>query len=209
MAYRDDSTELPVAEALRLLGFRPRAKSVPVTAVAAVPRSVPTGLSAPGQAAAERLCREKVAAPLRPAPATCPDYEPPEARAAREMAAWREREASRPAFKPGLVDVFAAPGHMPSFVYVIVDTEGLVKVGFSQNVRKRAITLQSGSGRELTVYASEPVDGQNPKGAEAAAHRMLAKHRVRGEWFRCHPEVALAAIRKAAFLADNGEEWDD
>lgn len=100
----------------------------------------------------------------------------------------------------------AAPDHPPAFVYVITAANGLVKVGVTQNPTKRLAQLQTATHHRLEIYATEPIDGQDPYAAERDAHRLLQRHRVRGEWFDCHPEAALAAIRKAAFWADNGAE---
>lgn len=101
--------------------------------------------------------------------------------------------------RPGVVAV-----HRTAFLYVICDDAGLVKVGISTDVKRRLSGLQSSTGRRLTIYAQEPLDTQDPFAAEAAAHRRLHRHRVRGEWFNCHPEQAFAAVRVTAFEAEDG-----
>ena len=98
----------------------------------------------------------------------------------------------------------AAPTVRSAFLYVITDGRGEVKVGFSVDVDKRRANLQTARATTLTVYARECVDCLYPKEAEDMAHKLLERYRVRGEWFKCHPEVALAAIRKAAWLAEDG-----
>ena len=92
----------------------------------------------------------------------------------------------------------------PAFLYVIVDDRGECKVGFSGNVERRCRDLQGARARKLTIYAREPVDCMYPTEAEAAAHAYLKRYRLRGEWFACHPEIALAAIRRAAWEAEDG-----
>lgn len=95
-----------------------------------------------------------------------------------------------------------APSRAPAYLYVIVSEAGLVKVGFSQNVRKRLAGLQGATAHMLHIHAAEPVDEMLPMEAEGEAHRRLGRYRVRGDWFNCHPEVALAVIRKVATLDD-------
>lgn len=116
--------------------------------------------------------------------------------AEREWKAQQERMGVRAMPYTGLA--------RPSFLYVIVDERGEVKVGFSVDVEKRRRELQVGRARPLSIYAREAVDCMFPREAEALAHETLKAHRIRGEWFKCHPEVALAAIRKAAWEAEDG-----
>lgn len=97
-----------------------------------------------------------------------------------------------------------AAEHAPAFLYVVTAPDGTVKVGYATDPRRRLATLQSTAAQRLDLYATEAIDGQNPREAERHAHHILERHRIRGEWFRVHPEIALAAIRTAAFCADNG-----
>jgi hypothetical protein len=56
---------------------------------------------------------------------------------------------------------------------------GLVKIGHSNDVQSRFCNLQTASPVELVLLASR--EGGQP--LEAAIHRALVSHRVRGEWF--------------------------
>jgi hypothetical protein len=70
-------------------------------------------------------------------------------------------------------------------VYAITDLEA-VKIGkCTGHPRERLAQLQTGSSRELHLLS---YDGRT---TEAAAHKRLAPHRVRGEWFAAEPCLAL------------------
>lgn len=67
-----------------------------------------------------------------------------------------------------------------SRVYFIEDeSTGLVKIGFSTNVRKRHLTTQVRVGRPLVILAT--VHGGRP--LEKAVHKALEEDRRHGEWF--------------------------
>lgn len=82
------------------------------------------------------------------------------------------------------------------YVYVIADgLGGPCKLGRSDSPVARLTQLQDGNPRELTLYWSIAVD--EPELVEAATHRQLLKHRVRGEWFAVTVEEAIKAFREA------------
>jgi hypothetical protein len=68
-----------------------------------------------------------------------------------------------------------------SFVYFIAATRlNAVKVGVTNNLRKRLTSLQTGCPEELTLLASLPGNERHEKYVKDA----LMTHRIRGEWFR-------------------------
>ncbi len=80
----------------------------------------------------------------------------------------------------------------PGYVYVM-DDGTLRKIGYSRNVRGRLNALRFSDGPGVRLVYSERCDA--PRGAEEAAHRRVAQHRLRGEWFAISIEEAIAAVR--------------
>ena len=91
-----------------------------------------------------------------------------------------------------------------TFLYVIWNGSDRVKVGISVDVTKRLSVLQSNTTEALAIYAAVPLDTLRPLDAERAAHGELRAYRIRGEWFSCHPEQALATVHRIAFMAEDG-----
>jgi hypothetical protein len=82
-------------------------------------------------------------------------------------------------------------------LYVVRDKEsGAVKIGVSQNARKRASELQVASPRPLALVVDVPA----PKGFEKFLHALLAADRLKGEWFNPSPRV-LEAVAELEALA--------
>jgi hypothetical protein len=67
----------------------------------------------------------------------------------------------------------------------------LVKIGWAVDVRVRVAALQSGNPDPLEVITAVP----GTQLVEREWHRLLAPHRVRGEWFAECPAVARALRR--------------
>jgi len=68
-------------------------------------------------------------------------------------------------------------------IYLIYDGE-LTKIGLSQDPQTRLRSLQTGSGRVLSILASGP---GGPDLEQKLHQRYASKHTV-GEWFRLSPE---------------------
>jgi hypothetical protein len=65
-------------------------------------------------------------------------------------------------------------------VYFLRDAEGLIKIGWTKNLRKRVAALQVTSSSPLRLIGVVG-GGRN---TEQWLHARLGEHRVRGEWFR-------------------------
>lgn len=79
-------------------------------------------------------------------------------------------------------------------IYVI-PANGLVKIGIASDVNRRLAALRTGNPHiESVAYASAKLRCAGD--VEKAVHLELAAFKVRGEWFRCAPEIAIAAIRR-------------
>jgi len=68
-----------------------------------------------------------------------------------------------------------------SYLYVIIDTDGARKLGFSMNPDKRVKELQTGNPKELSVEYRLPV--RERRLAEKSLHALFPAERIRGEWF--------------------------
>jgi hypothetical protein len=89
-------------------------------------------------------------------------------------------------------------GIVGSFVYVIEDGNGRVKIGTSKDPVRRLAQLRSTSVAPLS-FAYIGVTPSEGYDIESATHRALAGHRVGGEWFNVRADEAVAAIAGAAF----------
>lgn len=80
------------------------------------------------------------------------------------------------------------------YIYVI-PCEDLLKIGVARDVKDRWRALATSNpliGEPL--YVSKTLDGAIT--IEREIHAELRKYRVRGEWFRCDPQIALDAVRR-------------
>ena len=70
-------------------------------------------------------------------------------------------------------------------------TTNAIKIGISANPIKRLQQLQTANGSELqllhTIDCSDTPHGD--RGCENRLHGILKLNRVRGEWFKLHPEA--------------------
>lgn len=78
-------------------------------------------------------------------------------------------------------------------LYVIGNVEGgMYKIGVSTDTVKRLQSLQTGSPLELTIVGQKFVDDMFK--AEREAHKKMAAHRLRGEWFKLTQDQALSVV---------------
>lgn len=84
-----------------------------------------------------------------------------------------------------------------SFVYVLRGDHNMVKIGVTTNPAARLATLRTGSAFpiDFAFLAATPGDGFD---IEQAAHAILSRQRVNGEWFDVSPEMAIAAVTGAS-----------
>jgi hypothetical protein len=84
-----------------------------------------------------------------------------------------------------------------AFLYVVRGDHNLVKIGVTTNPSARLAQLRTGSAFPISYafLACTPGSGFD---IESAAHKILAKQRLNGEWFDVVPEMAVAAVNAAA-----------
>jgi hypothetical protein len=69
------------------------------------------------------------------------------------------------------------------FLYVIGNAERKQKIGFSGNVEKRLMELQTGNPEKLYIHHTEAVPKDRVRLLERKLHRELGYRRIKGEWF--------------------------
>jgi hypothetical protein len=84
-----------------------------------------------------------------------------------------------------------------SYVYVIKDDHNNVKIGVTKNPPARLAQLRTGSSIKLDYAFLAPTSG-DPYAIEQAAHAILDRYRLNGEWFDVSPELAISAVAGAA-----------
>lgn len=69
----------------------------------------------------------------------------------------------------------------PTYIYILLRPDGIRKLGWAVNVRKRRMLWQRQMGMPLTIEAVWQFSGDTAAGnVEATAHRALKLHRVKG-----------------------------
>jgi hypothetical protein len=107
---------------------------------------------------------------------------------AEDLLGSRRRQTQRPACEP----------MTGSFVYVVRGDHNLVKIGTTTNPRARLAQLRTSSAFPIDYsYIAVTPDNSGPL-IEGAAHDLLDRHRLNGEWFDVAPEMAVAALSAAA-----------
>lgn len=80
------------------------------------------------------------------------------------------------------------------------DGRALVKIGFTTDVEQRVKQLQTAS--PLSLKLLEVTIGT--QAVEAFLHRVLRRHRIRGEWFRIHADDISYALGR---MWEEGLSW--
>jgi hypothetical protein len=75
-----------------------------------------------------------------------------------------------------------------------------VKVGTTTNPRARLASLRTGSAFPIDCSYIAVTPGDSGAEIERAAHTLLDRHRLNGEWFGAAPELAVAALNAAAYM---------
>ena len=77
------------------------------------------------------------------------------------------------------------------YLYCISDGS-LCKFGYSVDPLRRLKSLQTGSSSQLQLVHCILVEEDQGRVLERTFHREYAYRRVRGEWFRCSEQEAVA-----------------
>ena len=83
------------------------------------------------------------------------------------------------------------------FIYVIGTADYKQKIGFSKDVSKRLLELQTGNSEKLIIHHTEAVPKDRVRLLERKIHRELGHRRIKGEWFNLSPEEATSMLKFA------------
>lgn len=101
------------------------------------------------------------------------------------------------------------PQPLSRFVYVIGPQQGLQKVGLATDPQTRLAALQTASPFDLHIHVAVQVPFSEAHTIERQARRLLARSRVRSEWFQTSPGEAIAAVHSAAGPARGAYDKND
>jgi hypothetical protein len=88
-------------------------------------------------------------------------------------------------------------GEIAQYLYIMgSDRGGPLKIGIAKDPAARRAELQTGAAYWLELYWVYPCPGG--KILEPIMHRLLARYRLSGEWFRVPVETAMGALWIAA-----------
>jgi hypothetical protein len=91
-------------------------------------------------------------------------------------------------------------------VYVIKNSiTGLIKIGITNNLKRRLNQLECATGCELEVVFCSPVS-DNSKDLEKYLHTRFSDFRCRGEWFDVSSDLVVNAITQLDFLLESSLE---
>jgi predicted GIY-YIG superfamily endonuclease len=85
------------------------------------------------------------------------------------------------------------------YVYLIGTEPGNKKIGIASKPNQRLRQIQTGNPEKLEIFFTHRVSSKElAKSIESAAHRDLAKFRLKGEWFDVSIDIGKKAIIEAA-----------
>lgn len=83
------------------------------------------------------------------------------------------------------------PTAQASIYFIQAGDGGPVKIGYTMaDPTLRVKVMGTHNHEELTLLGSFPA----PRSTETSLHRRFAEHRIRGEWFRPHPDLLEVAL---------------
>jgi hypothetical protein len=80
------------------------------------------------------------------------------------------------------------------FIYVIRGDQGHCKIGKTGDPTSRLSELNTASAFPLSYAFIGVVESNDASRVERAAHDLLDRYRVNGEWFNCPAELAVGAV---------------
>ena len=86
-------------------------------------------------------------------------------------------------------------------VYLIERANGGIKVGVSNNVRRRRAGLANGSPDRISIVTTVPAGPGLAFAIERGFKALMARCRLRGEWFDCGEFLAFVAL----YVVEHGD----
>ena len=84
--------------------------------------------------------------------------------------------------------------------------DGPIKVGVSNDVKRRMASLQASFPFKLLLIKKWNIFGESLFKVESIAHYKLSEHRVQGEWFNCSSDVAINLIEDIIKNTNGGKD---
>ncbi len=96
-----------------------------------------------------------------------------------------------------------------NWVYFIQSGKnGPIKIGLARSIQKRLETMQTGNPYELRLITSVHCDSRaQAESLEKHFHRLFARKRLRGEWFRS--DINIKSLRDTTTPTFTDEEIDE
>lgn len=99
---------------------------------------------------------------------------------------------------PGVVYGYACDLKAPC-IYFIRDGEGHIKIGMTEDIKKRMRALAYSTGKELTLYAKIDTPSRfKAAQLEKELHEQFKESNYQGEWFYEKPVIEYLMAVKAA-----------
>jgi hypothetical protein len=93
------------------------------------------------------------------------------------------------------------------YLYLIsVVPDGPIKVGVSNDIKRRMSCLQASFPFKLILIKKWNVSGDALFKVESIAHYKLSEHRVQGEWFSCGIDFAINLIEEIIKKTNGGKD---
>lgn len=110
------------------------------------------------------------------------------------------------AFKP-LIDAFNALRKLPKpkgSVYLIENSNGIVKIGRSSNAKARVRSIQTlGNVNTKNIFISSPHEDYHK--TETSMHRQFFSKRLKGEWFEENFDILKSALERIIFTSSKND----
>ena len=91
------------------------------------------------------------------------------------------------------IDTPTRDERIPESLYIML-SDGLAKVGKTVRPIKRIRSIRASEGKKVAYHGIYPISHSDAYAVENCAHALLAKYRVRGEWFSAPVDLIERAI---------------
>lgn len=92
---------------------------------------------------------------------------------------------------------------LSQYIYIIGDGCNAVKIGISDDPKRRLADLQVGSSVRLKLYYQVSVPGRGAQALKQRLHRLFHDRNLQGEWFFLEPQVAYETVLEAISQGDS------
>jgi hypothetical protein len=94
----------------------------------------------------------------------------------------------------------------PRHVYVMMDKSGFIKIGVSNFIPARMVSVKTERQSEVSLVWATP-KRSDAMDVESEAHKILLSKRTSGEWFDIDSKAAISAITESINRISNGDPF--